>query len=176
RHRALQRRLVLVEEFLRRADQLLADRLVLVVREHGHWPEQPDRAPRDGQRGADDLRVVLFRHEAAPGLHQPAVVNVLRATECLARPGAELAFEEIAEGLLEDVLHARQVALAHAPNLNFRKSTLRIQARPIDGGPHEAPARSSSRVMIPERSRPPRPLTRMALKSSCPTAPARSRT
>src|SRR6185503_623701 len=84
--------------------------------------------------------------------------------------------QEIAEGVLEDVLHAREIALPHAPDLDLRQAPLRIQSRAIDGGSHEAPARSSSSVMMPEWSRSPRPLARMALKSSCTTAVAGSGT
>src|SRR2546430_11437266 len=172
RHHALQRGLVLVEELLRRADELLTDGLVLVIGQHGPRAEQPDRAPRHGERGADDLGVVLLRHEAAPRLHEPAVMDVLRAAEGLPRARSELPLEKIAEGLLEDVLHPGEVALANAPDLDLRQAALRIQPRAIDGRPHGAPARSSSSVMIPEWSRPPRPFTRIALKSSWTTAVA----
>src|SRR5881628_2836199 len=96
-HAPVERRLVLLEEPLRRADELLTDRLILVVRQDCDGPEDPDRAPGDGERGAHDLRVVLLRDEAAPRLHEPAVVDVLSAAERLARPGAELALEEVAE-------------------------------------------------------------------------------
>src|SRR2546425_10014352 len=65
-------------------------------------PEDPDGAPCDGERSAHDLRVVLLGDEAAPGLHEPAVVDVLRATERLAGPGAELTLEEVAEGRSEE--------------------------------------------------------------------------
>src|SRR5207249_11724012 len=75
-----------------------------------------------------------------------------------------------AERLLEDVLDPGEIALPNAPDLDLGQPPLRIQPRAIDGGPHEAPARSSSSVMIPEWSRPPRPFTRIALKSSCTTA------
>src|SRR5207249_10519847 len=112
------------------------------------------RAPRDGERGADDLGIVLLGHEAAPRLHQPPVVDVLRASEGLARPRAELPLEEVAERLLEDVLDPGEIALPNAPDLDLGQPPLRIQPRAIDGGPHEAPARSSSSVMIPEWSRP----------------------
>ena len=119
RDAAVQRRLVLVEEILGRADELLADRLVVIVRQHRHRPEHPDRAPRHRERGAHDLRAVLLGHEAAPRLHEPAMVHVLRAAERLPGSGAELALEEVAEGLLHDVADLRQVALANPADLNF---------------------------------------------------------
>src|SRR5207247_10247452 len=103
--------------------------LVLVVRQHGHGTEQADRAPCDGERGADDLGIILLGHEAAPRLHQPAVVDVLRASEGLARPRAELPLEAVAERLLEDVLDPGEIALPNAPDLDLgqppldRKST-----------------------------------------------------
>ena len=78
------------------------------------------------------------------------MVHVLGAGEGLTRPRAELPLEEVAEGLLEDVLHTGEVALANAPDLDLGHAPLRIQPRAIDGGPHEAPARSSSSVMMPE--------------------------
>jgi hypothetical protein len=106
RHRALQRHLVLVEELLDGADELLADGLVLVVREHGDGSEDPHRPPVHCEDGADDLGAVFLRDEAAPGLHEPAVVHVLRAAEGLPRPRAELPLEEVREGLLDDVADA----------------------------------------------------------------------
>ena len=169
-HRAVQRRLVLLEEVLGGAHELLGDRLVVVVGQHRHWTEQAERAPRDRQRGAHDLGAVLLGHEAAPRLHEPAVVDVLGAVERLARTRPQLALEEVAEALLEDVLDLREVALADATDLDLRQPSLRVEAGAIDGGPHEAPARSSSSVMTPEWSRPPRPFTRSALNSSCTTA------
>src|SRR5207253_10348529 len=96
---ALQGGLVLVEELLRRREELLADGLVLVVAEDGDGPDQPERAPHDGHRGADDLAVALRGGEAAPRLHEPAVMHVLGAPEDLPRTRPHLAFEEVAEGL-----------------------------------------------------------------------------
>ena len=79
------------------------------------------------------------------------MVDVLRAAERLARPRAQLALEEIAEGLLHDVADLRQVALANSTDLHLGKPALRVEPGTIDGGPHfERPARSSSRVITPE--------------------------
>jgi hypothetical protein len=146
----VQRRLVLVEELLDRAQELLGDRLVVVVREHRHRAHETERAPRDGERGAHDLGRVLLGDEAAPRLHEPAVVHVLGAVERLAGPRPELTLEEVAEALLEGVLDLGEIALADPADLHLGQAALRVEACPIDGGPHEAPARSSSSVMTPE--------------------------
>src|SRR6267143_3315066 len=139
--------------------------------------EDAHTAPGDGEGGADDLRVVLLGDEAAPRLHEPAVVDVLRPAERLTRAGAELTLEEVAEGLLHDVADLREVALADATDLDLGKTSLRVQPGAVDRGPHaDKPARSSSRVITPEWSRPPRPFTRSALNSSCTTAVAGSGT
>src|SRR5712692_6585664 len=169
RAHSLQRGLVLVEKLLARRQQLLADVLVLVVGEHRHRPHQPDRPPHHGHGGADDLAVALFGDEATPRLHEPAMVDVLGAAEDLPGARADLALEEVAEGLLHHVAHLAEVALADAPDLDEWRATLRIETRPVDRGPHAfsgRPASSSSSVMTPEWSRPPLPLTRSALKSS----------
>src|SRR2546423_974384 len=79
-----------------------------------------------------------------------ASTRLMSTVEGLARPRAELPLEEIAERLLEHVLHTREIALANAPDQDLGQATLRIQSRAIDRGPHEAPARSSRSVMIPE--------------------------
>src|SRR5206468_11245360 len=151
RDAAVERRLVLVEEVLRRADQLLADRLVVVVREHGDRPEHADRAPRHCERGTDDLRAVLFGDEAAPRLHEPAMMPVLRAAERLPGPRAQLALQEVAEGLLHDIADLREIALPHPTDLNFGEPALGVEPGAIDRGPHlERPAKSSSRVITPE--------------------------
>src|SRR2546430_7211142 len=108
-------------------------------------------SPCDGERSTHDLRVVLLGDEAAPGLHEPAVVDVLRATERLARPRAELTLEEVAEGLLEHVADLGEIALADAADLDLGQTPLRVESGAIDRGSHaEAPARSSSRVITPE--------------------------
>ena len=93
--------------------------LVLVVRQHGHRSQQSERAPGRRERGAHDLAVVLLGDEAAPRLHEPAVVYVLGAAEDLAGARAQLALEEVAEALLEDVADAREIALADASDLNL---------------------------------------------------------
>src|SRR5262249_46480761 len=148
-------------------------RLVVVIRQHRDGSEDADGAPRDGERGAHDLRAVLLGDETAPGLHEPAVVDVLGAAEGLARTRAQLALEEVAEGLLHDVPPLRQVGLAHSTDLDFGQTTLGVEAGTIDGGPHfERPAKSSSSVITPEGSRPPRPFTLSALNSSCTAAVA----
>jgi hypothetical protein len=54
------------------------------------------------------------------------MVDVLGAAERLARPRAQLALEEIAEGLLHDVADLRQVALANSTDLHFGKPALRV--------------------------------------------------
>src|SRR5437764_851855 len=115
---ALQRRLVLVEEALAGGEELLADVLVLVVGEDGHRPHQPEGPPHDGEGCSHDLAVAFLGDEASPRLHEPAVVHVLGAVEDLPRARAHLALEEIAEGLLEDVTHLAEIALADAPDLD----------------------------------------------------------
>src|SRR6185503_6432664 len=169
----LQRRLVLVEELLAGGEQLLADVLVLVVGQHRHRADHAHRAPHHRDGGAHDLAVALLGHEAAPRLHEPAMVDVLGPAEYLARPRADLALEEIAEGLLDDVADLGQIALADATDLDQGRATLRVEAGTIDGRPHDfsgTPASSSSSVITPEWSSPPLPLTRIALNSSCTTA------
>src|SRR5205823_3042700 len=98
----------------------------------------------------------LLGDEATPRLHEPAVVDVLRAAERLARPGAELALEEVAEGLLEDVADLREVTLADAADLDLGQAPLRIEPGAIDGGPHaEEPASPpASAVRVRSRSSP----------------------
>ena len=118
-HGAVQRRLVLLEELLRGADELLGDRLVVIVRQHGHRSQQSERAPGRRERGAHELAAVFLGDEAAPRLHEPAVVHVLGAVEGLAGAGAELPLEEVSEALLEDVPDAREVALANASDLHL---------------------------------------------------------
>src|SRR5262249_9416282 len=71
----LKRRLVLVEELLARGEELLADVLILIVRQHGDGADQPERSPHDGDGGPDDLAVTLFGDEASPRLHQPAMMH-----------------------------------------------------------------------------------------------------
>src|SRR6266481_3148200 len=169
----LERRLVLAEESLAGREELLADVLVLVVGQDGDGSDKPDGAPHDRQRRPDDLAVALLGDEASPRLHEPAMMHVLRAAEHLARPRPHLALEEIAEGLLDDVAHLGKVALAHAPDLDQRRASLVVESRPVHGRPHdwvESPASSSSSVITPEWSRPPLPLTLIALKSSWTTA------
>src|SRR5262249_110350 len=166
---ALEGRLVLLEEALAGGEELLADVLVLVVGQYGHGSNPPHRAPAHRERRAHDLAVALLGDEAPPRLHEPAVVDVLRAAEDLARPRPHLALEEIAEGLLDDVAHLGEVALAHATDLDERGTSLTVEARPVHCRPHDSlgsPASSSSSVMTPEWSSPPLPLTRSALKSS----------
>ena len=61
--------------------------------------------------------------------------------------------EEIAEGLLHDVAHLRQVTLADPTDLDEGRAPLRIEARPVDGRSHLVsanPASSSRSVMTPE--------------------------
>ena len=150
---ALQRRLVLVEEALAGGEELLADVLVLVVGEDGHRPHQPEGPPHDGEGCSHDLAVAFLGDEASPRLHEPAVVHVLGAVEDLPRARAHLALEEIAEGLLEDVTHLAEIALADAPDLDQGRAPLIVQSRPIHGGSHEGfgiPASSSSSVITPE--------------------------
>src|SRR6266481_2580439 len=150
---ALERRLVLVEELLARGEQLLADVLVLVVGQHRDRADDPDGAPESRDGGPHDLAVALLGHEAAPRLHEPAVVHVLGAAEDLARAGADLPLEEIAEGLLDDVPHLGEVALADAADLDERRAALRVETGTIDGCPHDfsgTPASSSSSVITPE--------------------------
>src|SRR5262249_28846282 len=156
RAHALERRLVLVEELLAGGEELLADILVLVAREHGDGPDEAERAPHDGHRGAHDLAVALLGNEASPRLHEPAGMDVLGAAEDLARTGPDLALEEVAERLLDDVAHLGQIALANAPDLDEGRPPLGIQPRPVHRRPHAcsgSPASSSMRVMTPEWSR-----------------------
>jgi hypothetical protein len=47
------------------------------------------------------------------------VVDVLGAVEGLARPSPELALEEVAEALLEDVADLGEVTLANAPDVDL---------------------------------------------------------
>jgi len=51
----------------------------------------------------------------------------LGAAEDLARAGADLPLEEIAEGLLDDVPHLGEVALADAADLDERRAALRVE-------------------------------------------------
>src|SRR5215469_141062 len=118
---------------------------------------------------AHDLAIALLGHEAAPWLHEPAVMDILRAAEDLTRSRAHLALEEVAERLLDDVAHLGEVALAHATDLDEWGTSLAVQSRPVHCRPHDwlgSPASSSSSVITPEWSSPPLPLTRSALKSS----------
>ena len=148
---ALQHDLVLVEEFLDRLDQLLADLLVLIVGEDGDRAQDPEGAPGHGQRGPDDLRLIFFGDEAAPRLHEPAVMDVLGPAERLAGTRAELPLEKIGEGLLDDVAGLGEIALADPANLNLGRAALRIDPDAVDRRPHaDTPARSSSRVMTAE--------------------------
>src|SRR5262249_17465695 len=150
-HHALDGGLVLLEEVLDGADQLLADALVLVIREHGNGAEQTERAPRHAERDAHQLLLVLLGHEAAPRLDQPAVVDVLGALERLARTGAELPLEEVAERLLEHVADAREIALLDPADLDLGRASLGVLADAVDGCPHAGrPARSSRSVMTAE--------------------------
>src|ERR1700737_3528581 len=170
---ALQGGLVLVEELLARGEELLPDVLVLVVGQDRDRADDPDRPPHDRDGGAHDLAVAPLGHEPAPRLHEPAVVHVLGAAEDLSRPGAHLPLEEVAEGLLDDVAHLGEIALADAADLDERRAALRVEAGTIDGRPHDfsgTPASSSSSVITPEWSSPPLPFTRMALNSSWTTA------
>ena len=151
RDAAVQRRLVLVEELLRGADELLADRLVVIVRQDRDRAQHADGTPRHRKGHPHDLGVVFLGDEAAPRLHEPAVVNILRAAERLARPGAELTLEEVAEGLLHHVADLREVALPHPTDLDLGQPALGLEPRAIDRGSHFVrPARSSSRVITPE--------------------------
>jgi hypothetical protein len=78
-------------------------------------------------------------------------MNVLGATERLARAGAQLALQEVTERLVDDVANAGEIALAHTTDVDFRKPSLGVGAEAIDRRPHaEAPARSSSRVITAE--------------------------
>src|SRR6266536_1232609 len=88
------------------------------------------------------------------------MMHVLSAAEHLAWPRPHLALEEIAEGLLDHVAHLGEVALAHAADLDERRASLVVEPR----------ASSSSSVITPEWSRPPLPLTLIALNSSWTTA------
>ena len=139
------------EEALHRLDELLADPLVLVVGQDRDGTDQAHRAPGDGERHADEPAAVLLGHEAAPRLHEPAVMDVLRAAEGLTRSRAELTLEEVGEGLLENVAGSRQIPLADPPDLNLGGAPVRVEAWPVDRRPHaDRPARSSSSVMTPE--------------------------
>src|SRR5204862_195981 len=131
RDHTLQRRLVLLEELLDRQDELLADLLILIVGEDGHGAQEADGPPGHRQRGPHDLRLIFLGHEAAPGLHEPPVMNVLGAAEGLARTRAELPFEEIGEGLLDDVAGLGEVTLANATDLNLRRAAVRFTATMI---------------------------------------------
>jgi hypothetical protein len=153
RREALERGLVLVEELLARGEELLADVLVLIVGQHRHRADDPDGAPHDREGRAHDLAVALLGHEAAPRLHEPAVVHVLGAAEDLTRPRAHLPLEEVAEGLLDDVADLGEVALADAADLDQRRAALRVEPGTIDGRPHDfsgTPASSSRSVITPE--------------------------
>src|SRR5262249_48020669 len=109
--------------------------------------------------------------------HQPSVMDVLRATERLARPRAQLTLEEVGEGLLDDVADSRKITLLDAADLDFRRTPVGILTDAIDRRPHAGvPARSSSRVLTAEWSSPPRPWPRSALNSPCTTAVAGSGT
>ena len=78
-------------------------------------------------------------------------MNVLGAAEGLARTRAELPFEEIGEGLLDDVAGLGEVTLANATDLNLRRAAVRIDPDSVDRRPHaDTPARSSSSVMTAE--------------------------
>src|SRR5205807_1797659 len=145
RHAAVHRRLVLVEEILRRPDELLPDRLIVIVREHRDRPEDADAAPGDRERRAHDLRAVLLGDEAAPRLHEPAMMDVLRAAEGLARSRAQLPLEEIAEGLLHDVADLGEIALPHPSDLNLGKPALRVEPGALGQGHRLAESRQFDR-------------------------------
>src|SRR5437016_1406669 len=81
--------------------------------------DQPQRAPRDSQRDAHELLLILLGDEAAPRLHEPAVMDVLGPLEGLARTRTELPLEEIPEGLLEDVADTREIALLDPADLDL---------------------------------------------------------
>src|ERR1700694_185414 len=145
RHHALDGRLVLVEELLDGPDELLGDALVLVIGEHGHGAEQPQRAPRDSQRDAHELLLILLGDEAAPRLHEPAVMDVLGPLEGLAGTRAELPLEEIPEGLLEHVADSRKIALLDPADLDLSRAPLGVLASAVDGCPHAGIRPGSSR-------------------------------
>src|SRR5262249_42897169 len=150
-HQSLERHLVLVEELLDRLDELLPDLLVLIVREDGDRPDEPDRAPGHRERRPDDLGLIFLGHEAAPRLHEPAVMHVLGTAEWLTGAGSELALQEIRERLLDDVANLGEIALSDPADLNLGGAALRIDADAVDRCPHaDTPARSSSSVMTAE--------------------------
>ena len=62
------------------------------TRIEGEGHEHEHEAERE--RHAHDAPAVLLGHEAAPRLHEPAVVDVLSAAEGLPRSGAELPLED----------------------------------------------------------------------------------
>src|SRR2546422_2537397 len=97
---------------------MLGDLLCLVRGEDGDRPEQSHASPPPRDRRPDDLGVVLLGDVAAPGLHEPPVVHVLRAPEDLPGAGAELPLVEVGEGRLDDLTDAREVPLANPPNLD----------------------------------------------------------
>src|SRR5262247_4188307 len=68
-HQPLQSGAVLLEECLDGADELLADALVLMVREDGHGADQADGAPCDGQGHPEQPPALLLGHETSPRLH-----------------------------------------------------------------------------------------------------------
>ena len=47
------------------------------------------------------------------------MMHVLRAAERLPGPRAQLALQEVAEGLLHDIADLREIALPHPTDLNF---------------------------------------------------------
>src|SRR5207253_7722719 len=101
-------------------------------------------------RRAEHLAIVARRDEAAPRLHQPAVVDILRSAEDLTRTRAELPLEVVAEGLLDHVADLGEIPLADAPDLDVRRAAFRIESCAVDRGPHVPLARSSSSVITPE--------------------------
>src|SRR5262249_9008550 len=97
----------------------------------------------------DDLRLILLGDEAAPRLHEPPVMDILGAAEGLARTRAELPFEEIGEGLLDDVAGLGEITLANATDLNLRPAALRIDPAAV----HTRRAQSSPPASPPAITR-----------------------